>query len=121
VTLLGDACHPMLPFLAQGAAQAIEDGCVLAACLKRGDGNMAAALARYERLRRPRTSNIQLIARGNKTRNHLPDGVEQRARDARMLAGDAEWSIGATEWIYDYDAAKADEDYLGMPPETLVV
>jgi salicylate hydroxylase len=120
VTLLGDACHPMLPFLAQGAAQAIEDGCVLAACLKRG-GVMTAALARYERLRRPRTSNIQLIARGNKTRNHLPDGAEQRARDARMLAGDAEWSIGATEWIYDYDAAKADEDYLGMPPETLVV
>ncbi|MGE0061647.1 MAG: FAD-dependent monooxygenase [Xanthobacteraceae bacterium] len=119
VTLLGDACHPMLPFLAQGAAQAIEDGCVLAACLKRG-GDMAAALARYESLRRPRTSKIQLIARGNKTRNHLPDGPEQRARDVRMLAGDAEWSIGATDWIYDYDAAKASEDYLGLPPETLV-
>lgn len=119
VTLLGDACHPMLPFLAQGAAQAIEDGCVLAACLKRG-GDMAAALARYESLRRPRTSKIQLIARGNKTRNHLPDGPEQRARDARMLAGDAEWSIGATDWIYDYDAAKASEDNLGLPPETLV-
>lgn len=119
VTLLGDACHPMLPFLAQGAAQAIEDGCVLAACLKRG-GDMAAALMRYESLRRPRTSKIQLIARGNKTRNHLPDGPEQRARDARMLAGDAEWSIGATDWIYDYDAAKASEDNLGLPPETLV-
>lgn len=120
VTLLGDACHPMLPFLAQGAAQAIEDGCVLAACLTAGAGDMAAALARYERLRRPRSSKIQLIARGNKTRNHLPDGPEQRARDARMLAGDAEWSIGATDWIYDYDATKAAEDYLGLPPETLV-
>lgn len=119
VTLLGDACHPMLPFLAQGAAQAIEDGCVLAACLKRGADDMAAALMRYEALRRPRTSKIQLIARGNKTRNHLPDGPAQQARDARMLAGDAEWSIGATAWIYDYDATKASEDNLGLPPETL--
>jgi salicylate hydroxylase len=121
VTLLGDACHPMLPFLAQGAAQAIEDGCVLAASLKRDAGDVVAALARYEKLRRPRTSNVQLIARGNKTRNHLPDGPEQRARDVRMLAGDAEWSIGATAWIYEYDATQAAEDYLGMPPETLVV
>lgn len=119
VTLLGDACHPMLPFLAQGAAQAIEDGCVLAACLKTGAADIVAALARYEALRRPRTAKIQLIARGNMTRNHLPDGPEQQARDARMLAGDAEWSIGATAWIYDYDAAKANDDYLGLPPERL--
>lgn len=119
ITLLGDACHPMLPFLAQGAAQAIEDGCVLAASLKSSPGDPVAALARYESLRRPRTSKIQLIARGNRTRNHLPDGPEQQARDARMRAGDADWSIGATAWIYDYDAARADDDYLGLPPETL--
>lgn len=119
VTLLGDACHPMLPFLAQGAAQAIEDGCVLAASLQAEMDDIPSALARYESLRRPRTSKIQLIARGNLTRNHLPDGDEQRARDARMASGDAEWSIGATAWIYNYDAAAASDDNLGMPPAQL--
>jgi salicylate hydroxylase len=119
VTLLGDACHPMLPFLAQGAAQAIEDGTVLAACLAAEPDDVAGALASYEGLRRPRTSKIQSIARGNLTRNHLPDGDEQRARDASMAKGDAEWSIGATAWIYNYDATKASDDYLGMPPVQL--
>ncbi|MGE0563772.1 MAG: FAD-dependent monooxygenase [Pseudolabrys sp.] len=115
VTLLGDACHPMLPFLAQGAAQAIEDGVVLTACLKGGAGDIPAALARYETLRKPRTARIQLIARGNRARNHLPDGPEQQARDAAMASGRAEWSIGAADWIYSYDATKADDDYLGLP------
>ena len=62
VTLLGDACHAMLPFMAQGAAQAIEDGATLAACLDdAGNGtgaDPAEALRRYERLRVPRTSRI---------------------------------------------------------------
>ncbi len=103
VTLLGDACHPMLPFLAQGAAQAIEDGATLAAVLAKG-GDAAAALKRYEALRLPRTARIQMVAAGNKTRNHLPDGPEQVARDAAMAAGEADWSIGASAWVYDHDA-----------------
>jgi salicylate hydroxylase len=104
VTLLGDACHPMLPFLAQGAAQAIEDGATLAAVLARSGEDVAAALARYQALRLPRTARIQAVAAGNKTRNHLPDGPEQRARDAAMAAGEAQWSIGASAWVYDHDA-----------------
>jgi salicylate hydroxylase len=108
VTLLGDACHPMLPFLAQGAAQAIEDGATLAAVLARSRGDdVAAVLRRYEALRLPRTARIQGVARGNKTRNHLPDGPEQEARDAAMAAGTADWSIGASAWIYDHDAIAA--------------
>src|SRR5690242_14006915 len=71
VTLLGDACHPMLPFLAQGAAQAIEDGATLAAVLSQTK-DVVAALKHYEQLRKPRTAAIQAVARGNKTRNHLP-------------------------------------------------
>jgi len=106
VTLLGDACHPMLPFLAQGAAQAIEDGATLAAVLG-GAGDIAAALQRYERLRLPRTARIQGVAAGNKDRNHLPDGPAQRARDAVMAAGAADWSIGASAWVYDHDASVA--------------
>jgi salicylate hydroxylase len=108
VTLLGDACHPMLPFLAQGAAQAIEDGATLAAVLSSANGGVPAALRRYEALRLPRTARIQAVAAGNKTRNHLPDGPEQRARDAAMAAGAADWSIGASAWVYDHDATLAE-------------
>jgi salicylate hydroxylase len=116
VTLLGDACHPMLPFLAQGAAQAIEDGATLAAVLRQPGRSIPAALQRYENLRRPRTARIQAVARGNKTRNHLPDGAEQRARDAAMVAGAADWSIGATAWVYAHDAvAAAESGDLGVP------
>lgn len=118
VTLLGDACHPMLPFLAQGAAQAIEDGATLAGVLARAGDDIAAALRRYEALRLPRTARIQAVARGNKTRNHLPDGPEQRARDASMAAGAADWSIGASAWVYAHDAtAAADSGSLGVPAD----
>jgi salicylate hydroxylase len=95
----------MLPFLAQGAAQAIEDGATLAAVLVQSSADIPAALRRYEELRRPRTARIQETARGNKRRNHLPDGPEQRARDEAMAGGKADWSIGASAWVYDHDAA----------------
>jgi salicylate hydroxylase len=81
VTLLGDACHPMLPFLAQGAAQSIEDGATLAAIL-REPGPVPAALRRYEQARLPRTSRMQAMSAANKTRFHLPDGPAQRERDS---------------------------------------
>ena len=58
VTLLGDACHPMLPFVGQGAAQAIEDGVTLAACLRKYD-DIPEALTRYEALRLPRTAQVR--------------------------------------------------------------
>ena len=85
ITLLGDACHPMLPYMAQGAAQAIEDGATLAACLEGISGtDIAPALARYEALRKPRTASIQAAARGNSVTFHLPDGPKQRERDATV-------------------------------------
>lgn len=89
VTLLGDACHPMLPYLAQGAAQSIEDGATLAVCLTGiGPSEVEEALVAYETWRKPRTAAIQLAARGNATTFHLPDGTEQQKRDAQM----AVWS-----------------------------
>jgi salicylate hydroxylase len=109
VTLLGDACHAMLPFMAQGAAQAIEDGATLAACLTDAGPDVPEALRRYERLRIPRTSRLQALSAGNKARFHLPDGPEQRARDAQMAAGSTDWSFGAVAWIYEHDAAKLDQ------------
>ena len=66
ITLLGDACHPMTPYMAQGAATAIEDAAVIARCLDgvRRDG-VEAALQRYEDHRKPRTARIQQISRFN--------------------------------------------------------
>jgi salicylate hydroxylase len=104
VTLLGDACHAMLPFMAQGAAQAIEDGATLAACLTATE-DPADALRRYERLRVPRAARIQALSTDNKTRFHLPDGPEQEARDAQMAGGATDWSFKAVAWIYGHDAA----------------
>jgi salicylate hydroxylase len=104
-TLLGDACHPMLPFMAQGAAQAIEDGAALAACLAGAGGrDIPRALQRYEALRLPRTARIQAMSADNKTRFHLPDGPQQQERDRRMASGGTDWSASAIAWVYGHDA-----------------
>lgn len=102
IVLLGDACHPMLPYRAQGAAMAIEDAAVLGGILSRlagqGTGTDATGLAMsaltashltllleaYERLRFPRTAATQATSALNRYTFHLPDGPEQRARDASM-------------------------------------
>lgn len=102
-TLLGDACHPMYPFMGQGAAMAIEDGAALAACL-RAITNPADALLHYERLRQPRVTRLQQMSRANKTRFHLPDGPDQALRDAEWAdVGDR--SPDALRWLYEFDPA----------------
>ncbi|MFT7649845.1 MAG: salicylate hydroxylase [Candidatus Poriferisodalaceae bacterium] len=101
VTLLGDACHPMLPYMAQGAAQSIEDAAVLAGVLARID-EPDAALRHYENLRRDRTARVQLAARANEEMFHLPDGPEQQERDLRMAA--ASGGTHRNAWLFDYDA-----------------
>jgi salicylate hydroxylase/6-hydroxynicotinate 3-monooxygenase len=64
--LLGDACHPMTPYMAQGAATSMEDAVVLARCIKRyGADHLADAFARYEVIRKPRTNMMQAISRSN--------------------------------------------------------
>jgi salicylate hydroxylase/6-hydroxynicotinate 3-monooxygenase len=66
VVLLGDACHPMTPYMAQGAATAIEDAAILSRCLDGVDRDgVAAAFRRYEATRKPRTSEIQALSRAN--------------------------------------------------------
>jgi salicylate hydroxylase len=76
VTLLGDACHPMLPFLAQGAAMAIEDSYALAHCLA-SNTDTQAALKTYQNIRIPRTRTVQLNARKNAALYHMSSPVEQ--------------------------------------------
>lgn len=107
ITLLGDSCHPMLPMMAQGAAQAIEDGATLTACLADiAPQDVAGALARYEQLRLPRASRLQAMSRANKTNFHLADGPEQAARDARMSSGGTDWAASSVDWLYDHDAGR---------------
>jgi salicylate hydroxylase len=111
MTLLGDACHAMLPMMAQGAAQAIEDGATLAACLADAGCDIPEALRRYERLRIPRTARLQGMSAANKTRFHLPDGPQQRERDAQMATATTDWSFESVAWIYEHDAATVNPAY----------
>ncbi|MFI8104301.1 FAD-dependent monooxygenase [Streptomyces sp. NPDC086023] len=107
IALLGDAAHPMLPFMAQGANQAVEDAVVLAGCLagaEAGPDGLRAALVRYEELRRPRTELIQRQSRANSAKFHLSDGDGQRERDAE-LAGSQ--NLREQEWLYGHDAEAA--------------
>lgn len=87
VTLLGDACHPTLPYMAQGAAMAIEDAAVLAGCLA-GGAEVASALARYEHLRKRRTAWVQAGSRRNASIFHLR-GIAAWLRDraAPLMTG----------------------------------
>jgi salicylate hydroxylase len=105
VALLGDAAHAMLPFLAQGACQAIEDAAVLSRCLAAGDSaTVPAALARYAAIRKPRASEVQRGSRANATTYHLADGEAQEKRDARYAALAAADPYAARGWLYAYDA-----------------
>jgi salicylate hydroxylase/6-hydroxynicotinate 3-monooxygenase len=84
VVLLGDACHPMTPYMAQGAATSIEDAAVLARCLEAAEGDdIAGAFKRYEAHRKPRTSVVQAISSAN-------TWMKEGASD--------------TSWLYGYDA-----------------
>jgi len=102
-TLLGDACHPMLPFLAQGAGQAIEDAAALTRCLSETPLDIPTALARYDETRRPHTAKIQRMSWDNNTFYHLPDGPEQRARDTALRAATAASGLEGLRWIYGSD------------------
>ncbi|MEV4601095.1 FAD-dependent monooxygenase [Amycolatopsis sp. NPDC049253] len=100
-TLLGDAAHPMFPFFAQGAAQAVEDAATLALCLAADTTEPARALRRYESARRTRTARLQTVSHERAHLNHLPDGPAQQARDASLSGQDP---LAANAWIYGHDA-----------------
>jgi salicylate hydroxylase len=106
VTLLGDAAHPMLPFLGQGAAMAIEDGYVLARELARSPQDIPAALRAYEAERVPRASQVQLAARNRAKVLHMASPVTRAHRFLQNLL--MKWDpLNSTDlsmdWIYDYD------------------
>ena len=100
-SLLGDAAHPMLPFVAQGAAMAIEDGAVLADCISSYEDN-EKSLKYFEQIRKPRTSFVQLAARRNAKILHL-SGLAAFFRNIVMgYAGNKIFNK-----LYSYDALSA--------------
>jgi 6-hydroxynicotinate 3-monooxygenase len=83
IVLLGDAAHPTMPHMGQGAAMALEDAAVLVRCIEADNGNCAAAFARFAQTRRERTADVQALSRGNSFLRHRGAGVD---------------------WVYGYDA-----------------
>ncbi|MGW1198762.1 FAD-dependent monooxygenase [Streptomyces sp. NPDC002536] len=84
VTLLGDAAHPMLTALGQGAAVAIEDAVVLATCLKGAAGDPVRGLRRYEDVRRERTRQLVVASRAASDAQHLENPLRRTVRDLRL-------------------------------------
>lgn len=99
VALLGDACHPMPPYMAQGAAQALEDAIVLARCLEGVEpAGFAAAFQRYEWNRKPRASRIQQMSGKNTWMQHNTN----------------------PDWVYGYDAVTAPLTDSPIDPEVKI-
>jgi salicylate hydroxylase len=99
--LLGDAAHPMLPYLAQGAAMAIEDAAVVAACLARMPDDTAQALRTYSAARRARARRVQRLAARNGERYHLR-GVRALLRNAAMRYMGGERLLQHYDWLYEW-------------------
>jgi 3-hydroxybenzoate 6-monooxygenase len=102
LTLLGDAAHPVLPYLAQGAALAIEDGLALAACLASAPDDPASAFRRYEDLRRPRATRVQRASQSFGFLYHLA-GPLAAARNFILARRREETALRRFDWLYRSD------------------
>jgi salicylate hydroxylase len=120
VTLLGDAAHPMVPFLAAGAGQSIEDAWTLARVLARRQDDVPAALLEYQRRRLPRTTRIQAGARAAVKLMHESDSGRLRNRNGRWKGMARIDPLAETSWglAWDYNVVRAVE---GPPGEVLNV
>jgi salicylate hydroxylase len=107
VVLMGDAAHPMMPFYAQGGAQSIEDAYVLAGCIAEGQDRPLDALARFVRMRLPRTAWMQGLARREEELYQMNDATAIRARNDRMRTNripETATFPPEQERLYGYDA-----------------
>ncbi|KAL4817477.1 hypothetical protein BDW67DRAFT_174679 [Aspergillus spinulosporus] len=119
VAMIGDACHPMLPYVAQGAAQAVEDAAALGMLLTNitSKTEIPLALQAYEKSRKERAETVQQSGSTNRITLHFPDGPEQEARDKQVRASlkggsnPDKWSDRQTqEFLWGWDAEKAAMD-----------
>lgn len=128
LVFIGDSCHPMLPYLAQGANSSIEDGAVLGNVLAALESKvqLPQALALYEQLRKERGEAIVRETFAQRHDFHLENGPEQRARDELMLSKlggeiDAKfpsrWQCPEVQpWLYGYDARAVTAEALRQSP-----
>ena len=100
VTLLGDAAHPMLQYLAQGAGQAIEDAVVLREALRHTRGDVQAAFQHYQQARFLRTGRVQLTARFYGDIYHA-SGVQRELRNQMFQSGQESAGFAGLKWMYD--------------------
>lgn len=125
LVLIGDACHPMLPYLAQGANSSIEDGAVLGLLLAPSTftsaSQLPATLQLFQKLRKARGEAIARETFSQRKDFHMHDGAEQEARDERFAKwldkeeiGEpfpSRWTCPVVQpWLYGYDACKEVED-----------
>jgi salicylate hydroxylase len=101
VTLLGDAAHPMLQYMAQGACMALEDGVTLGQALQRHGGDFGRAFAHYEHSRIARTARVVLSSR-EMGRIYHAKGVERLVRNALWQGRTPERFYDALEWLYGW-------------------
>lgn len=102
--ILGDAAHPTLPFLAQGANLALEDAYVLAECVRLGK-----SLETYQELRRPRAEKVIEAANGNAWKYHLHPGMKRSAAHAALRLGSRvapALMLRQFNWLYRHDVTK---------------
>ena len=100
VTLLGDAAHPMLQYLAQGAGQAIEDAVVLREALRCTRGDVAQAFQKYQQARYLRTGRVQLTARFYGDIYHAA-GVQRELRNQMFQGGQESAGFAGLKWMYE--------------------